>query len=134
MKLEGKGQVLRIYIGSLDKFKHKPMYEFIVFEAKKMGLAGASVFRGVLSYGANSVIHSAKIFELSNDLPMIVEIIDQKDKIMAFINHLDVLFTGNNFGGLITTFEVDVIVYQPHSKGKDGKVNQAVERNNDDPR
>ncbi len=117
MKLEGKSQVLRIYIGSQDKYKHQPTYEFLVLEAKRKGLAGASVFRGVLSYGANSVIHSAKILALS----AVVEIIDKKEKIFEFINHLDNIFTGQNFGGMVTTFEVDVIVYQPHEKGKEGK-------------
>lgn len=121
MKLEGKSQVLRIYIGSQDKYKHQPTYEFLVLEAKRMGLAGASVFRGVLSYGANSVIHSAKILALSADLPIVVEIIDKKEKIFEFIEHLDNIFTGHNFGGMVTTFEVDVVVYQPHEKGKDGK-------------
>lgn len=118
MKLEGKSQVLRIYIGSQDKYKHQPTYEFLVHEAKRKGLAGASVFRGVLSYGANSIIHSAKILALSVDLPVVVEIIDKKEKIFDFIDHLDNIFTGNNFGGMITTFEVDVVVYQPHEKGK----------------
>lgn len=121
MKLVGKSQLLKIYIGSIDKFHHTPMYEFIIFESKKFGLAGATAYRGLSGFGANSVVHSAKIWELSADLPIIIEIIDTKEKIMKFIDHLDELFTGNNFGGIITTYEVDVIVYQPHESGKERK-------------
>jgi PII-like signaling protein len=117
MKLEGKSQVLRIYIGSADKHHHQPTYEFIVFEAKKFGLAGASAFKGVLSFGASSMVHTAKIWELSADLPVVIEIIDQKEKIMAFIDHLDKLLEEEgDFGGLMTTYEVDVIAYKAHEK------------------
>jgi PII-like signaling protein len=116
MKLEGKSQVLRIYIGSADKHHHQPAYEFIAFEAKKFGLAGASAFKGVLSFGASSMVHTAKIWELSADLPVVIEIIDQKEKIMAFNEHLDKLFEDGDFGGLMTTYEVDVIAYKAHGK------------------
>ncbi|TAL67603.1 MAG: DUF190 domain-containing protein [Bacteroidetes bacterium] len=118
MKLEGKSQVLRIYIGSLDKAGHKPMYESIVLEAKKFGIAGASVFRGVLAYGANSILHSAKIWELSADLPIIIEMVDQKGKIEAFIEYLSQKFDIEKFGGMMTTYEVDVITYKAHKNGK----------------
>lgn len=116
MKLEGKAQVLRIYIGSLDKHEHTPMYESIVMEAKKFGILGASVFRGVLSYGSSSIIHTAKIFELSPDLPIIIEMIDKKDKIEKFIEHLSELFEDDNFGGLVTTYEVDVVQHKAHKE------------------
>ncbi len=118
MKLEGKAQVLRIYIGSLDKHGHKPMYESIVLEAKKFGILGATVFRGVLSYGANSVIHSAKIWELSADLPVTIELVDKKEKIEAFVAYLQDIYEGDSFGGLITTYEVEVIAYKAHKAGK----------------
>ena len=118
MKLEGKAQVLRIYIGSWDKHHHAPLYESIVQEAKKFGIAGASVFKGMLSYGANSRIHSAKILELSADLPVIIEMVDEKEKIFAFIDFIDEFYDEDHFGGLITTYEVDVIRYKGHKDGK----------------
>jgi hypothetical protein len=114
MKLEGKAQVLKIYIGSIDKHNHQPMYESIVMSAKNFGILGATVCRGVLSYGASSTIHSAKIFELSPDLPIIIEMIDKKEKIEKFIEHLTELFEDDNFGGLITTYEVDIVQHKAH--------------------
>jgi PII-like signaling protein len=114
MITEGKAQVLRIYIGSSDKLKHTPMYESIVMEAKRFGIAGASVFRGILSYGAHSQLHSAKIWALSTDLPLIIEIVDEKEKILAFIDHLSEWFEATNFGGMITTYEVEILKYQGH--------------------
>jgi len=118
MILEGKAQVLRIYIGSLDKYHHTPLYEAIVTEAKKFGMAGASVFRGILSYGANSSIHSAKIWALSTDLPLIIELVDRKEKIDAFIDYLSDWFGDQDFGGLITTYEVDIVKHQAHKNKK----------------
>lgn len=118
MILEGKAQVLRIYIGSLDKYNHTPLYEAIVHEAKKFGMAGASVFRGILSYGANSSIHSAKIWALSTDLPLIIEIVDKKEKIEDFIDYLAEWFGPQDFGGLITTYEVEIVKHQAHKNSK----------------
>ncbi|MCX6155225.1 MAG: DUF190 domain-containing protein [Candidatus Kapabacteria bacterium] len=118
MKTGSKAQVLRIYIGTYDKHGHQPMYEHIVFEAKKYGIAGASVFRGVLSYGANSIVHSAKILELSADLPLIIEMVDTKEKIESFIEHLSDIHEHDNFGGLITTYEVEIVKYKAHKNGK----------------
>ncbi len=119
--MKGKSKVLRIYIGSYDKINHKPLYEVIVMEAKKYGMAGATVYRGVLSYGANSVIHSVKIWELSADLPVIIEIIDDKEKVKKFIKQIEKYFEDEKFGGLIMTFDVDVIVYNPHKNGKEAR-------------
>jgi len=118
MKLKGKSQVLRIYIGSMDKYNHTPMYEVIINEAKKFGMAGASAFRGILSFGANSTIHSAKIWTLSADLPIVIEIVDEKNKIEAFTDYILNFFEDKNFGGLISTYEVEVIHYIPHQKEK----------------
>ncbi len=118
MILKGKSQVLRIYIGSHDKHHHQPMYEFIVLEAKKAGIAGASAFRGIMSYGANSALHSAKIWELSADLPIIIELVDSKEKIQSFVDHLATVFEDEDFGGLMTTYEAEVIAYKAHKDGK----------------
>ena len=119
MRLEGKALVLRIYIGSLDKHGHKPMYESIVEEAKKFGLHGATVYRGVMSYGANSILHSEKIWTISGDLPIIIEIVDDRELIEAFIDHLPDVYDHDCFGGIITIHEVDVLTYKAHKKSVD---------------
>lgn len=81
MKLEGQGTLLRIYIGESDGWQHRPLYEAIVLEARKRGLAGATVLRGPMGYGAHSRIHTAKILRLSEDLPIVVEIVDREEAV-----------------------------------------------------
>jgi len=108
MKLEGEGYLLRIYIGELDKWQRVPLYEAIVLKARELGLAGATVFRGSMGFGANSRLHTAKILRLSEDLPVVIEIVDQEDKINAFLPELE-----NMVGdGLITLEKVRVIRYR----------------------
>ena len=85
MKLEGEGKLLRIFIGESDRWHGKPLYEAIVLAAREQGLAGATVLRGPMGFGANSHIHTAKILRLSEDLPMIIEIVDVENKIHEFL-------------------------------------------------
>ena len=87
--LPEEGTLLRIMIGESDKREGLPLYEWIVRQARAAGLAGATVTRGLSGYGANSVIHRAKILELSTDLPILIEIVDSKDRIAAFLPVLD---------------------------------------------
>jgi len=108
MKLEGEGTLLRIFIGELDKWHHMPLYEAIVLRARELSLAGATVFRGPMGFGAHSRMHRAKIFELSSDLPVIVEIVDKEDRIQAFLPELDQM-VGD---GLVTLEKVHVIAYR----------------------
>ncbi len=105
-------KLLRIFIGESDKSGNRPLYEAIVFEAKKQGLSGATVTRGIMGYGANSKIHTAKLLELSWDLPMIVEIIDTEEKIREFIKIVEQLFDASTSGGLITLESTEVIRYR----------------------
>ena len=107
MKLEGEGCLLRIYIGELDKWHHQPLYEAIVLKAREMGLAGATVLRGPMGFGAHSRLHTAKILRLSEDLPIIVEIVDKEEKINAFLPEMDRMVRD----GLITLEKVRVIKY-----------------------
>jgi PII-like signaling protein len=113
MKIEGEAKQLRIFVGSSDKMENMPLYEYIVYEAKKMDLAGATVLRGVMGYGASSVVHSTKILAISDDLPMIIEIVDQSDKIDHFITTIEKHFDNLKFGVLITTEKINVIRYSP---------------------
>ncbi len=118
MALKGDAQLLRIYIGEQDQHNHKPLYELIVEMAKDAGLAGASVFKGVLSYGASNRIHTAKIFELSQDMPMVVEIVDKKEAVYAFLHKLDELLETAGCGGLVTIEDVKILKYAPKSEEK----------------
>ena len=108
MKLEGEGSLLRIYLGELDKWHHQPLYEAIVLKAREMGLAGATVLRGPMGFGARSHLHTAKIMRLSEDLPVLIEIVDKEEKINAFLPELDKMESD----GLITLEKVHVIKYR----------------------
>ena len=109
MELTGEAKLLRIFIGESDKLRHIPLYEVIVREAKAAGLAGATAWRGVLSFGATSHIRSAKILDLSADLPMIVEIVDDEPRIDAFLPRLNELIERARCGGLVTMEQVNVV-------------------------
>jgi len=112
MKLEGEGYLLRIYIGELDKYHHQPLYEAIVLKARELGLAGATVFRGPMGFGAHSRMHTAKILRLSEDLPVLIEIVDKEEKINAFLPELDKMMAD----GLVTLEKVHIIKYQGNPK------------------
>jgi PII-like signaling protein len=108
MKLEGEAKLLRIFIGESDRYGGRPLYEAIVLEAKKRGLAGATVFKGFMGFGAHSFIHTTKVLQLSQDLPVMVEIVDSEEKIRDFLPVLD----GMVREGLVTLEKVEVIRYQ----------------------
>jgi len=108
MKLASEAELLRIFVGESDKHHGRPLYEVIVQEARRRGLAGATVLRGTMGFGANSRIHTAKILRLSEDLPMVVEIVDEPDKIAAFLPDLDEMIDE----GLVTLERVRVILYR----------------------
>jgi uncharacterized protein len=105
-------KLLRIFIGESDKHGQQPLYEAIVFEAKRQGLSGATVTRGIMGFGANSKIQSAKLFELSNDLPLVIEIVDTEEKIRAFTTIVEQWFEQSKSGGLITLEKAEVIRYK----------------------
>jgi PII-like signaling protein len=103
--------LLRIFVGEYDKLNHEPLYEQIVYKAKKQGLAGATVIKGIMSFGATSRIHKSKLLAISEDLPIIIEIVDEKPKIERFMEQLDEIFDEANGGGLITCEKVNVTFY-----------------------
>ena len=113
MNLPSEAQLLRIFIGESDKVGHQPLYEAIVQLARKNGLAGATVLRGVMGFGADSRMHTAKILRLSEDLPIIIEIVDKPERIEAFLPHIDGMITE----GLVTLEKVRVIAYR-HNGGQ----------------
>lgn len=107
MKLEGSALRLTVFIGESDQWHHKPLYTEIVHRAHAAGLAGASVFRGFEGYGASNHVHTSRILSLSEDLPLVVVIIDAEDRIRAFLSELDELVTE----GLVVLDEVEVVRY-----------------------
>jgi PII-like signaling protein len=116
MQLKGEAKLLRIFLGENDKSGSIPVYEKIVISARENGLAGATVFKGIMGFGGNSRIHTAKILRLSEDLPLIVEIVDEAEKIEKFIPFVDEIFESSNSGGLVTIEKADVIIYKSSKK------------------
>ena len=108
MKIPEDGYLLRIFIGETDKQGHLPLYEAIVLKAREAGLAGATVLRGVMGFGRHSVMHTAKILRLSEDLPLIVEIVDSLENIERFLPILDTMV----LEGLVTLEQIRVIHYR----------------------
>ncbi len=113
MQAPREAQLLRVFIGENDKYHGRPLYEVIVEEARRLGLAGATVLRGTLGYGATSAIHTAKILRLSEDLPMVVEIVDAPEQIAKLLPDLETMVTE----GLVTLEKVQVLVYRQQRPG-----------------
>jgi len=111
MKLPEEGMLLRIFIGESDKHQGKPLYEQIVLKARELNLAGATVMRGVMGFGADSRMHTAKILRLSEDMPMVIELVDTEEKLNLLLPFLDETVEE----GLITLEKVRVVKYR-HSK------------------
>jgi PII-like signaling protein len=112
MQIPEDAVLLRIFIGESDRWEHKPLYEAIVLKAREMHLGGATVIRGPMGYGKTSRLHTAKIMNLSCDLPLIIEIVDSEAKINEFLPVLD----GMIKGGLVTLEKVKVLHYRGEAK------------------
>ena len=107
MKIPNQAQLLRIFIGENDRDEGRPLYESIVLRAREMQIAGATVLRGAMGFGHSSRLHTTKILRLSEDLPLVIEIVDSEEKISAFLPVLDAIMTS----GLITLEKVQVLQY-----------------------
>jgi PII-like signaling protein len=108
MKIEGTGLLVRIYIGEADQWHGRPLYEAIVQLLRERGLAGATVIRGIEGFGAKAHLHTTRILRLSSDLPILLELVDQEDRVRAILPELDAMVTD----GLITLERVEVIAYR----------------------
>ena len=108
MKIAEEGYLLRVFVGESDRFDHRPLYEAIVLKARENGLAGATVLRGLMGFGKNSVLHTAKILRLSEDLPIVIEIVDSLENIERFLPLLDEMIKD----GLVTLETIEVIQYK----------------------
>ena len=111
MQIPDEAVLLRVFIGETDRWEHKPLYEAIVLKARELHLAGATVLRGSMGFGKSSRLHTTKVLRLSDDLPIIIEIVDSDEKIQAFLPVLDQMVGG----GLVTLEKVRVMNY----RGKD---------------
>jgi hypothetical protein len=111
MEIKGEAKLIRIFIGESDLLHHVPVFEKIVVEARKAGLAGATVSKGVMGFGKSSRIHTSKILRLSEDMPLIIEIVDSYEKIEMFLPIVHDLFEEANCGGLITIEKVEILKY-----------------------
>jgi uncharacterized protein len=117
VKIPTEGKLLRVFIGESDRWHGRPLYEAIVEEARKHGLAGATVWKGSMGFGAHSRMHTAKILRLSEDLPVVIEIVDAPEKIEAFVREqLD----GMVQEGLVTVERAEVILYRGPDKPRGG--------------
>ncbi len=108
MQIPTEGKLLRIFVGETDRWHGKPLYEAIVEEARKRGLAGATAWKGFMGFGRHSRVHTAKILRLSEDLPVVIEIVDAAEKIEAFLPDLDSMVRE----GLVTLERVEVLMYR----------------------
>ncbi len=116
MKTSEKTGILKIYVGESDRINGRVLFEEIVFEARNAGLAGATVYKGIMSYGASHSIHTMKIFALSNDLPVIIEIIDNIEKLDEFTSTVNNIMEHSKRGGLVTFQELSVLRYEKGEK------------------
>ena len=117
MKLAGEGKLLRVFLGESDKLHHRPLYEVIVLGARERGLAGATVLRGVEGFGADSrMIHTAKILRLSEDLPIVIEIVDSEERIGEFLSEVEKLVEEAGCGAMITVEKAEIIRYSAGKK------------------
>ena len=108
--------MLRIFVGEVDRIGHQLLYEAILLAAKEKGLAGGTALKGIMSYGPSSRIHVARLIELSEDLPIVIEIVDTDEKIDSFLPVVNELFEKCGRGGLVTVEKVDVLYYKPKKK------------------
>jgi PII-like signaling protein len=108
MKMEGEGKLLRIFVGESDRFEGKPLFEAIVESLRREGVAGATVLRGIEGYGASSHLHTSRILRLSEDLPVVIEVVDTEDNIDRVLPLMDSM-VGD---GMMTIEKVHVITYR----------------------
>lgn len=113
MKLPEESELLRVFVGESDRFEGRPLYQAIVEQARSRGMAGATVLRGLMGFGATSRLHTVKVLRISEDLPMVVEIVDRPERIEAFLPELEAMVPE----GLITMEKIRVVAYRGKKQG-----------------
>ncbi len=112
MESNSSTSVLRIYIGSTDQVNQQPLYEYLIFLAKKKGLSGATATKGIMGFGASSIIHSYKFWEVSEKVPLVVELIDEEAKITEFYELIKPTLESMKYGCLVTLEKAEVLLYK----------------------
>jgi PII-like signaling protein len=116
MEIKGEAKLLRIFISNTDKFKHTPLYEMVVFAAKRYGLSGATVLKGSMGFGSSSVVHSIKFWEITEKLPIVIEIVDESEKIEKFTEKILPWFEKLRYGCMITVEKANIVLYKQGAK------------------
>jgi hypothetical protein len=116
MESNSTALILRVFISSTDKYKEGLLYEHVVFKAKEYGLAGSTVLKGILGYGASSVIHSYKFWEVTEKLPTVIEIIDDEEKILSFYETIKPILESMRYGCLVATEKTNILMYKTGKK------------------
>jgi len=116
MEIKGEAKLLRIFISNTDTFKHRPLYEMVVYAAKRYGMAGATVLKGTMGYGSSSVIRSVKFWEITEKLPLVIEIIDEAEKIDRFTEKILPWFEKLRYGCMITVEKAGIILHKQGEK------------------
>ncbi|SFF07129.1 DUF190 domain-containing protein [Thermophagus xiamenensis] len=118
MEKKSSATLLRIFISSTDKDGHQPLYESLVFKARDAGLAGATAIKGTLGYGSSSIIHSYKFWEVTEKVPVVVEIIDQRAKVESFYNSIKPILEKMRYGCLVLCEDIDVLFHKTGEKSR----------------
>ncbi len=113
VKIAGEGELVRIFVGEADRWCGRALFEAIVLVAREMGLAGATVLRGVMGFGAALVLHSSRLLRLWKDLPIVIEVVEMAEKIAPFVARGEAMLDEATRGGLITLERAEIIRYQP---------------------
>lgn len=116
MSDKANAKLLRIFVSSTDKFKHEPLYEAIVYEAKRFDIAGATVIKGVMGYGASSQIYSQKLWEVSEKIPVIIEIVDDAEKIDSFVKIIMPYLEQSGKGCMVTSQDISILLRKQGEK------------------
>jgi PII-like signaling protein len=112
MEIKGEAKLLRIFVSNTDKFKHNLLYEMVVFAAKRYGLAGATVLKGSMGFGSSSIVRSVKFWEFTEKLPVVIEIIDESEKIEKFTKTILPWFEKLRYGCMITVETANIVLYR----------------------
>ena len=116
MEIKGEAKLLRIFISNTDKFKHAPLYEVVVYAAKRYNLAGATVLKGIVGYGGSSAVSSMKFWEITEKLPVVVEIVDEAEKIEKFAEIILPYFKKVRNGCMVTIETANIVFYKTGHK------------------
>jgi hypothetical protein len=116
MEIIGEASMLRIFISNTDKFKHTPLYEMVVFAAKRYGIAGTTVLKGITGYGSSNKLRSVKFWEITEKLPVVIEIVDETEKIEKFTEKILPWFEKLRYGCLITVEKANIVLYKQGGK------------------